>query len=402
MAQQDGTLVRETELDPTNAGRRPRVAVVYHFFPHYRRAVFKELLSSRDFEFEIYYGENRVADTINTVDGIYGTVKLPIFKFGPFFWQSGLLSLLARERHDAIIFLGDYSILSYWFAAASARMRGACVLFWTIGWHRDDKGLAAFARKSFYRLADGLLLYGPRAKEIGVKKGFAADRMTVIYNSLDYETQRGVRERLEAEGTTGSLQMRFNALEAEVGGVARPYVLYIGRLLERVRLDLAVRALQRSRINTGRDLPLVLLGDGPASDQLAELAAKSDIRAVFLGANYDEEVIGPWIYHARVVLGPGKAGLTVMHALAYGVPVITHDNLDRMSPESEAIVPGITGEFFHDGDAEHLAKVLEGWLKKPRTAEERAAAIRTIETKYNPGHQANLIESAVRRFLSRK
>lgn len=102
------------------------------------------------------------------------------------------LKLAMRRDIAVIIFLGNVNFLSTWLAALLAMLTRKRVLFWTHGWLRKEQGTKANIRNLFYRLAHGLLLYGNRAKMIGIENGFAKDRMYVVYNSLDYQTQKTI------------------------------------------------------------------------------------------------------------------------------------------------------------------------------------------------------------------
>lgn len=95
------------------------------------------------------------------------------------------------------------------------------------------------------------------------------------------------------------------------------------------------------------------------------------------------------------MISPGKVGLTAMHGLAYGVPIITHGNFDNQMPESEAIQPGVTGDFFEEDSVESLAAVIARWIEKPRLEDERIAAISEIEARYTPQSQARAFEAVL-------
>lgn len=103
------------------------------------------------------------------------------------------------------------------------------------------------------------------------------------------------------------------------------------------------------------------------------------------------------IMSANVTVSPGKVGLTAMHSLAYGTPVITHDNFDAQMPEYEAIFPGKTGDFFRREDSADLARLIKIWTLKGdiRTDQEREACYEVIEKRYNPELQRKVIESAL-------
>jgi hypothetical protein len=99
---------------------------------------------------------------------------------------------------------------------------------------------------------------------------------------------------------------------------------------------------------------------------------------------------------SAVTVAPGMVGLTAMQSMAYGTPVITHGDFDNQMPEAEAIVPGVTGDFFERGDVADLARVLRKWTTAPRPeGQVQSACIRCIEERYTPEFQARIIDAAV-------
>ena len=93
---------------------------------------------------------------------------------------------------------------------------------------------------------------------------------------------------------------------------------------------------------------------------------------------------------------PSAAGLTVMHALAYGTPVLLNDRPASNLPEMEAVKDGVTGFFFKYGNVDDLAGRLDHILfpqsPKPRMSE---ACLEIIRTRYNPHTEAEAFVSAV-------
>jgi glycosyltransferase involved in cell wall biosynthesis len=129
---------------------------------------------------------------------------------------------------------------------------------------------------------------------------------------------------------------------------------------------------------------------------LERLAAERGVALHLFGACHDEESLGQMIYHADCTVSPGKVGLTAMHSLMYGTPVVTHGDFDAQMPEVEAIEPGRTGAFFRRGDAQDLAAAIARWLDAPvPRAHVRAAARAAIRAKWTPQGQARIIEQAV-------
>lgn len=234
---------------------------------------------------------------------------------------------------------------------------------------------------AFFRLSHGLLLYSERAKRIGASSGYPENRIKVIFNSLDYDTQKVVREDLMTSAP-----------------VPVSHFLYIGRLNAKVNLELAFDALAKLNIETGQDIPFCIIGDGPELEKLEAHANKLGIAATFVGSIYDENVIGSYLFNAIATVSPGKVGLTAMHSLAYGTPIITHGNLDFQMPEVEVILPGVTGSLFEFGCTDALCTVMREWLERTDRAKIRSDCIAVIEQNYTPQIQQELIEAAIRKY----
>jgi hypothetical protein len=88
-----------------------------------------------------------------------------------------------------------------------------------------------------------------------------------------------------------------------------------------------------------------------------------------------------------------------MHAMAYGVPVITHDDLCRQMPEVEAIHPPISGQLFRHGNVDSLCRVMSYYLESGSQTVDSEKIIRVIEEAYTPSVQCKLIERALDRIL---
>ena len=303
--------------------KAPYVAVIYPFIPHYRKAVFTQLSESNTFSYSFFYSDNIKSKDISVEEAVPRSEKLPIVFLGPLSYQFGLFRKILFDPYSAYIFHPVPHSLSMWVYPIVARLRGRVVLFWTHGWLGNEKGLRRFLRQLLHGLAHGLLLYGERARKIGIARGHNPKTLHVIYNSLEYERQKEIRTNLERKFNHSTLD---------------PYFLCIARLTKKMRLDIAIIALRLIRERTGRRVQLVLIGDGEERENLKRIAREQDVDVKLLGPLYDEEVIGPWIYGARAIVSPGKVGLTAMHGLAYGVPVVTHDDYDNQMPEFEAIV----------------------------------------------------------------
>lgn len=367
-----------------------RVAVVYHFFAHYRAAIMQTLLASEAIDYFLISDLHEPSNEIEAWEPPKDRWRWsPCFRLGAnFMWQKGLLRLATQSETDAIIFLGNANFLSTWCSAGLARLLGKRVLFWTHGWVRDERGLKRLVRNLFYRLAHGLLLYGNRAKAIGIRNGFPKENLYVIYNSLDYRHQSELREAIERSRLSSIRNQFFK-------NAACPVLICTGRLNKLKRIDLLLDAMFLL-LDEGLHTSLLLVGEGPEEAALRARALERGLSVHFFGACYEEERLAELIMSANLTVSPGQVGLTAMHSLAYGVPVVTHDDVHNQMPESEAIVPGKTGDLFRHGDVVDLAEVLKRWIHRPwPDAMARKECIAIMERFYNPQYQANIIARAV-------
>ena len=376
----------------TGEVRHGRVAVVYHFFAHYRGAVLRELLEHGRHEYFLVGDVKDPAPTgILPWDGAESSrfERAPArFLPGGIMVQRGLLRLALRRDVKAIIYLGDPHYATTWVSAVLARLSGKRVLFWTIGWHRDEHGMKDFLRRAFLRCANDLLLYGHYAKMQGLKRGFAPERMHVVYNSLDVDQQRRAAVAVPAGRAASVRQELFS-------DPGLPMLICVSRLVPKRRLDLLLDALVLLR-REGFPANLLLVGEGPERVRLERMAQENDLSVKFFGECYDETVLAELLLAADATVAPGMVGLAAMQSLAYGTPVVTHDDPDRQAPEWEAIVPGQGGVFFRFGDSADLARAIReclALLGRDSLARRYAGAI--IDRFYNPAYQRRVIDRAV-------
>ncbi|TMQ73353.1 MAG: glycosyltransferase family 4 protein [Candidatus Eisenbacteria bacterium] len=232
------------------------------------------------------------------------------------------------------------------------------------------------------------MFYGHMAKTIAIREGIDAARIHVIYNSLDYGAQKREREKV----TPGDLVMIRREL---FGDTEKPVAICTTRLTQARRLDLLIEALALLR-GRGREVNLLLVGDGPERANLQAQAAALGLSVHFYGACYDEAKLARLVMASNVTVAPGRVGLTAMTSLGYGCPVITHSNPDEQMPEWEAIIPGKTGSLFTLNDVQDLARAVEEWTETPWPKEHVSAdCYGEIEKFWNAPFQRVVIERAI-------
>lgn len=385
-----------------------KCAIVYHYLASYRRPIFNELMKSGSTEFTLYSGLQSEIE-IKKIDP--EMASLPIEEGGlrwvflknnwlfrkKFLWQSGLLKLVFTSSFDSFIFLGSPYHLSTWIASVIARLRGKDVYFWMHGVYKDKPTKVDWLKLNvFYKLATGFFLYGNRSLEVMKRhKVKPIDKMHVIYNSLDYDESVKKRKIVDEKAVNNYRNEYFNDDNF-------PVVIFIGRLTNIKKIDMLISA-QHVLKKKGADafFNILLIGDGEEKDKLIELSKTLGLsdNVKFLGAVYDETIIAETIMYADLCIVPGAVGLTAMHSLSYGTPVISHNNLDIQMPEVESIIPGVTGDLYEYNNFNNLVEVLENWLLSHpnKTAGLMEECFAVIDTYYNPYYQRNIIESVLKK-----
>jgi glycosyltransferase involved in cell wall biosynthesis len=223
---------------------------------------------------------------------------------------------------------------------------------------------------------------------IGIKNGFSEDSLYVVYNSLDYETQKTIMAQVKEDRLKHIREEFFSHSDV-------PVLICTGRLNKSKGFEFLLNAMSELQ-DQGFRTCLLLVGDGPEWEPLAQIVSDLSLTVHFYGACYDENQLAELIMSANLTVAPGQVGLTAIHSLTYGIPVITHSDPANQGPEWEAIVPGKTGDLFRRGDVHDLASTIHKWCLHPWPDEDaRRQCIAVIDHFYNPHFQRQVLNRAV-------
>ncbi|MBS0188713.1 MAG: glycosyltransferase family 4 protein, partial [Planctomycetes bacterium] len=184
----------------------------------------------------------------------------------------------------------------------------------------------------------------------------------------------------------------------EKNGLNGPVLLFVSRLSPENRTDLLLKAggmLARQY----KDLRIVIIGGGAEEASLRECAAKEGVaeRTTFTGAIYEEAELAPWFASADLFVYPRNIGLSLLHAMGYGLPVVTTDFEPSWAPEVEALQPWINGMTYDDGSADALAHIVGALLSdRDRLDKMKANALRTATGEYSLKKMVDGLETAIR------
>ena len=306
-------------------------------------------------------------------------------------WYSveGVVSLLKNKLYDRYLMIGDAHDLSTWRMLLWKNLfyRKKKIYFWTHGWYGKESSFERIVKKMFYRMADGVFLYGNYAKGLMIKEGIKDDKLFVIHNSLDYDAQLEIRKHI-----------RPSTIYKDYFNNSNKNIVFLGRLTTIKRLDMLLEAVSLLKAK-GELYNITFVGDGVERERLELCSSKLNIQnqVWFYGACFDEARNAEFVYNADLCVSPGNIGLTAMHMLMFGTPVITHDNYELQMPEFEAIVPHKTGLFFKYGDVNDLCDKIQEWFRVNGELRDyvRQSCYQEIDSQWTPDFQLNVLHSVL-------
>jgi glycosyltransferase involved in cell wall biosynthesis len=372
-----------------------RVTIVQPALAKYRIPVFRELARRPGIKLRVVYGSVQGLDNVDAE----GFEAVPTSRWQPSLFGQGLVfnradwTYATRRYSDVIIFQWTPRSLSLVPAMLRARFGRVPRILWGHGYAKDEHERRRGARRRLTRFASALVFYEPTTREAYVADGWDPAKAFVALNSLDNAPMDEARRCwLERPDQLDKFRQEHKIQDG-------PVILFVSRLQPDNRVDLLVRATAALAPEIP-GLKTVIIGNGSAEkDRLEALVRETGTadNVIFQNGIYDELKLAPWFLSASVFCYPANVGLSLIHALWYGVPVVTSGNLAAQNPEVVALENGVNGMAFEHGNLESLTSALRNILTndKLRTAMS-AAARRTVEDKFTVTRMVDGLEAAIR------
>ena len=366
-----------------------RLCLIYNFAQHYRTSIFK--LIDKEYDCDYVFGIAYLNVKKMDYSSLKGKVtEVPTKHFGRWSYRPGVQKMLCKD-YDAYILLGETQVLSTWLFCLRAKLfhPKKKVYFWTHGWYGKETKAERLLKKLFFKLPNGgIFLYGNYARELMIKEGFNPEKLYVIHNSLAYDEQVAIRKQLTS-----------TPIYKEHFGNDNPNLMFVGRLTHIKKLDQVLRAMALLK-EKGQNYNMTFIGGGETQEELQKLASELGLvkNVWFYGPCYDEKELSGLIYNADLCVSPGNVGLTAMHTMVFGTPVLTHNDFPHQMPEFEAIHEGETGAFFKINDVESLAEGIAKWFveKGDKREDVRKACMKAIDENWTPQFQINVLKKHIR------
>ena len=349
-----------------------KIIVIQPVVPSYRKGFFNAAAPLLGERFTVHASDLSMGVlTEQTVVEPWRSTLGPMLRLGPGMeWQRGALSV-PIERGDVVIVSGAPRCLSNIMLLLKARLLGAHTVWWGQLWSATSRWHRFILRLMLMRLAHSVLFY--------------TDAEVAAYKARFGRWDR----RLLAALNNGIDVKPIQARRAPYDAATRPNdILFLGRLTQKAQIPLLLQSMTKAPL-AGATLHVV--GDGPDRGTLSDWAKENGLetRVIWHGGTVDESEIASIANHSAVFCYPGGVGLSLIHAMAYGLPAVVHDERRTHMPEIAAFEAGITGETFAKGDPAALARSLAALLATPeRRARMAREAMRRADETYNTKEMA--------------
>lgn len=354
--------------------------------PHYRFPIYKVL--SEKFGCDFYLGDNigLPIKKFNYTDLPYYKATLHNRFFGNFYWQSNSVGL-AFKHYSIYILDGEPYCLSSWAILLICKLLGKETIAWTHGWYGREGFIKRLIKKTFYSLHTKLLVYSDYAISLMKKEGFDKTKLFCIANSMDSDYELKLRKGLK----------QTDVYKTHFGNVC-PVIIYCGRIQKWKKLDMILDSVEKLK-EEGKVINVVFIGEDVEDVNLDVIAEKKGLadQVWLYGPCYDDQCLGEMFYNADVCVSPGNVGLTAIHSLSFGCPVLTHDDFAFQNPEFEAITPHVTGDFFVKDNLDNMTRKIDEWthLSAEQKEEVRNNAFHEIDSKWNIHYQLNVLNEVL-------
>lgn len=372
-----------------------RIAIVQPVVPKYRIPFFGEVAATSGYDVTLL-ADIETDRQLNQYDPGSGVPvrNLPLKQIGPFMLRPGLRKQLRDLNPDAVILQGNQRDISQIRAVSWCQRRGIPVGIWSMFYRIGRRKLWTEAVFRWLgRKADVLLSYGERGYREQVARGTPAEKIVVLYNSIDEQKIIETRDQVEPADV--------EAFRCEQGLEGRKVILHLVRLTQIKRPDLMLHGFKKL-LQRRKDAVLVFIGGGPLEDDIKAMAKDLGVmeHCRFMGPIYDEEILAMWYSIADVFAIATCIGLSIHHAMCYGVPVVTDDNEITQTAEFEVLVDGENGLTYRSGDmddfAEKMDRVISDVELRERLSQE---AKRRIEEDYSLSRMVSRFREGMERLV---
>lgn len=247
----------------------------------------------------------------------FGLFKIHWSNFYGFKYYSLTRFLKISKEHQYVIHFADFKYITLYIALLSRAIYGTKVFV---------HGQGGFKKIGLLKRLVYTLL-------VGCSNGYIA------YNEYSAQMLKTILPKFLWRKVSYVNNTLYVKPVQDINYLPKNEVAYIGRLREGSNIDMLVQACKKVNIK------LNIVGFVDIENQTRLLKIFGNI--VFHGPIFDEIEIKNVLSNSLVGVYAGDAGLSVVHFMSLGLPVIVHSDLkSHMGPEPAYIVDGVNGLLF--------------------------------------------------------
>ena len=328
--------------------KQRKIYILQPALPEYRISFFEKIYTAvcSKYEFKVFYSQSDLGslqrDKLNYVwaENIGVTKRLGKY----FFWQH-IRSLLRLKTGDILVIFGNPRFLSNIILFMFAKLYRVKIVWWTHLRSSTSTNYGTYIRSLFMRCSEAVLFYtdeeANKFNQTNVRAGAYALNNGLDHNYIDKFVEP------------------YKLSERNVD------LVFIGRLTPKSNFSLLIEAVSKLR---RKNITLNVIGNMKGDEAyVADLLGQYKVEksVYFHGQIVDEAEISKIMNGSRIFVYPGAVGLSVIHALNYGLPTIVHDSDIHHMPEISALSYTETGERFERGNADRpWTCTIAGWNRK--------------------------------------
>lgn len=357
-----------------------KIAVVTNVIPQYREDMYRRLFEYYGSDLQVYCQSDIPGVNLNLVHEKFKNnitlIKYISLRKEKLAWQFVPFIKLLTE-YDIIFIYGNPRVLSSVFGSLILRVVGKKVVIWGQYHTASSSEKMKKLRLGWWSLFNYIFLYTDK-EAIQYKERYPGTLyVTGMNNGVNQNEITAVVSVFSENKLTNWIIE--NDLEGKV------ILLSCARLDKKNQFDMVVECLPEI-IEKYPNILWCVIGDGDEGESLRTKASKMGVSQYikWLGPVYEQEKLAPWFLSARCLIHPGSIGLSLMHAMGYGLPVITHDNENHQMPEIAALVNGKNGVLFKEKDKSSLIEKISLLIEDDEFAKNLSShAKQTVTENYN-------------------